>query len=265
MNKFKLLLFLTFVLNVSFISIAESSKKKVITRSNKITEVVTNERGDYYPISISTLINMAWKYGVYKKDDYKALSDLIHAVDCEIYIQYIHDDFAWNRIVESKKREIGYYGSNVPDRFVLSDVIQLSKYDFNEKLFYLRSNYTMNNAGIFTLYDSVTFKLPPCPVKRPKSIKSFVEGYRIKLLNPLSLNAFPITPEDAEKLIRNFQETGNFNREMYSRIFVRVNGLDSTKLGFGSRSHITYQGQVERVEIYSDIETTNLVYEKNFR
>lgn len=265
--KFIKSLLLLSVFCLSFLAFKQvvSAQEIIIRKTNKITEPISNERGTYYPISIRELIDMSWKYGLFERDDYEAISELILANTCEVYEKYIHDDFSWNRIIESKKREISYYDNSVPDRYVINDVIRLSRYDFEKKLFYINSQYVLNNAGVIDLYDMHNFSWPECPIKRSRNIMSYPSTYRIKVVNPLSLDSFPITPKEAEELIRKFQAEKNYNREMYSRIYLRTTGVDTSNIRGGVGSYIIYKGQVERIELFSDIENKNLVYAKNFR
>lgn len=240
-----------------------NAEKRVL--SSEVKDVVTNERGTYYPMSTKSVLGLLWKYDLYSVDDFQALSQLILANNCEAYLEYIHDDFAWNRILESKKREINYFENSVSDRFVLADVIRLSRYDFEKNLFYLNSQYVLNNAGILDLYDMHNFEWPYCPLDRHSKITDYPVSYTVKISNPLSIEAFPITPQEAETLIRDFQKENNLTREMYSRIYIRIWGVGESKLKTGVSSHVQFKGQVERFELYSDIEAKNLVYEKSFR
>jgi hypothetical protein len=265
MNFIRLIFFISVFSLLSDALLREVSAQEVIRRTNKISNSIVNERGEYFPISVRELIDMSWKYGLFEHDDYSAISELLLANNCEVYEKYIHDDFSWNRIIESKKREISYYDNSVPDRYVLSDVIRLSRYDFDKKLFYINSQYVLNNAGIIDLYDMHNFEWPACPVNRSTRITSYPSNFRIKVINPLSMDSFPITPKEAENLIRKFQSENNYKREMYSRIYLRISGVDSSRLRSGVGSSITYKGQVERIELFSDIEGKNLVYEQNFR
>ena len=153
----------------------------------------------------------------------------------------------------------------INQRFVFSDIIQLSRFDFQRNIFHLASQSVMKNMGLMSLLSMHNYDLNKCNEPYQKKLNLHPKKVSLKLENPISIESFPIDPKGAEKLIEEFIANDNKDRKMFSRLFVKVIGVDDHSIKGSVRDFVTYLGYLERFEIYSDLEMTNLVHYSDFR
>lgn len=244
-------------------SYAQEAQIKVLT--SKITKPVERKGMIYYPVNYSRLAELAWKYGVYSYDDFEALTQYIILQHCEIYGQYIQNDFAWTRILESKKREMNYFSKAVNDRFALSDVIELSRFDFEHNVFYLKSSSIMQNTGVLDLFNGHNISYGDCANRYARSLSKYPPTIRLEIINPLSMNSFPLDPKGARTLLEEFEKRGDDKRVLFARLYVKFDDVIHSRIVGAVADNILYQGFLERYEIYADIEYKKLVFSKDFR
>lgn len=242
-----------------------SYAQKIITTTSKITKPIEFSGRKYHPATYASMSALLWRFNVHDINDNNALGEFIIINNCDIYAPYVNDDFAWSRILESKKRQIQYFPQLINQRFVFSDVIQLSRFDFQRNIFHLASESIMKNMGIMSVFNMHNYDLSYCTAPYQKDLELHPKQISLRLENPISIESFPIDPRGAEKLIEEFIETDNKDRKMFSRLFIKVTAVDDHDIKGSVRDFVTYVGFLERFEIYSDIEMTNLVHYSNFR
>lgn len=242
----------------------EKKKERQTKKNSEIVEPVITEKGTYYPVSVKRLASLYWKYGIHDVTNERAVNELLYLQDCHVYGEYFYNDFLWQRILRSKIQEIENFKDSFVSRFVLSDVVYLNRFDFEESKFLLDKNSAFRNMGYITLSDTDTYDIK-CPGGHSlRNAKSYPPRMSAILEDPVDISAIPLSKRKALEIVEKLAAKPSNDRVMYSRVYLNIIGVEQAKVRGVFSDMVEFKARIDRIEVFEDIENQKMVYERNF-
>ncbi len=230
----------------------------------------------YFPPSMGNIAQTYWRLGKFDISDNAAIDNFMRITQCDLYTEFINNEFEWQGIQRSSKEFLESNRNNFPLRYQFLQKITLGGYDFERKGFNIAKGSSIDGIRIFEM-PSLEYKMELCGDKNP--IPGYPTVVQVELSRPLNLNFFPFDEASAKALIdnrmskfntlssqeRKYVDTTSY-RDIVFAMNVKMfayNAPDELVSSGGYKANIL--ATLEEVYIYEDSTLQNILFYKNFR
>ena len=254
MNRFLLLLFIVIFIPVSVR--AEDSKLPVGAVENTKMDV----KDEYIEPSFQNLSKMYWAIGKLDIKDDDAIDNYLLINECDLYLQYYNNDFAWQNIREVTRDHILKSMGQISTKFELLAPIILGRYDVeNEEFGVERDSQLMAVRNIDFNSDDYGYNFT---CTEAGEIKDYPLNLIVILNRPLTLEKVPVKKELAELYLNETQipydslskqeRISKYKRTAYIRLKIRITQYKGTTVGPSGSLKAVVFGNLEGYEVYAD-------------
>jgi hypothetical protein len=181
---------------------------------------------------------------------------------CEIFKKVFKNDFEWNNVRRQIISRVLEQREMYRNQFELRGLVRLDRYDFERQLFPLTPDTKLTNVGRMSIFHSREYK-DPCPstsnMKTTESFK-FPPSADLVLTQPLNLEFVKVSPDVAERILKEMQKMRIADRSLFVRFRFRV--VDTPvilKDNLGNNATADMIGQIQQVDFFLDREMTKWV------
>lgn len=227
--------------------------------------------------SLDSIMKVLVRYGsVDIRSD--AVMDLYGSIMvCDLYSEFYRDDFKWNDIRHVLRKSIQEDVAFFPIGFKYDAVLQLGKYDFNEKIYRFSRNSAQFKANVFNMN---TNSGDDCNKKEGLLLPS---SFQIILDKPVQIIGLPMNEEDGKKIFSRMDKNNNLDHLIYVRFNINVTYvapfLDKTDRAGVSASEdfrrgkeevikgtgkVRIDGMLQSIEYFEDEAYMRLLYKEDF-
>lgn len=263
-SKFKLLTCLL-PLTLAFATPAISQESED-TKSDYIYEQPT----------LAKLSQMYWRLNKFTPDQDWAIDNFMMINECQIYKDYYHNEFEWRKIRETGKDYLLKNINKFPLRFELIQPLSLGEYNFEKKGFHVFNDHIIREARIFQVFSGDMNKTI---CGNDRTIQGYPRALRVELSRPLTFDFVPMEEKAAEKLVlkkskafKQLSEVKQTKERLYQfrdAVMVMQVKLYAYKPEDIKTQHAYFVsnvlGVLEGIEVYSDRNREDLIYEESFR
>ena len=228
---------------------------------------------DYVEPTWSDLLRTTIRFGAMDLHDNNLLDEYAAVNYCDIYKFYYKDDFKWNEIRKKIRKSTDMEMLKYPAHYYYYTVLQLDRYDFENKVYRFTDTTAIHDVNVFMLYQSTT---PMCLDKAPHYIPRAFQAVSDTTFNLLGL---PLAPADAQSLLRQMEADKNTLRTIVVKFDMTVTYIDRIRRAAlipeaGSKAVTYFQAldkpaptgtlrmdvHLDSVSFYEDIHMTKLIY-----
>ncbi len=241
--------------------------------------VVPSEAADhiYESPTVSSLSKLYWRLGKMNINNPAHVNDFLRINECDIYQDYIHNEFEWLKIAASAKEYLTTNSKTFALRFQAVQPLRLGEYNFDKKVFEIVDEYKVDGIRRLEVlannfYDEI------CDLRYNQHVPDYPKGLVVELSRPINLETVPMSPDAAE----NFIQQGLINFRKYKKQMQTSENLYDNRQAFLvlKIKSFSYQGEtgtrdgyklanilgvLEGVEIYADEDLKQLIYEESYR
>ena len=179
--------------------------------------------------------------------DVDMIDNYAKLVYCELYKEYFSDDFEWEKIRSSIKKDIRNYHSNLQRYFEITGKVMIDRYDFEANAFPVLPESRLNNIGKLAIYEPDSFFSYCGESGLPEFLPA---SYNLILRNPFSVNKIPLPPEKAQEIVRFIATNEDGQRIIYVRY--RMELMDFAGLEGQLRKAANVRGQIQSIDLFLD-------------
>ena len=175
---------------------------------------------------------------------------------CELYRKNFSDDFKWDSIRRSIKKDIRAYNTNIHRHYEIDGELFLDRYDFDRKEFPIAEKSALRNVGQLEIFAANTYFIF---CNRSGTLHVLPERYYLRLLKPLVLLKVSIDTEKAREVIKYTEISRSGHRKVYSRFRFEVSDIFSVpgaKKSIGDINKASFRGEIKSIELFVDKEMT---------
>ncbi len=266
--KQKLFLFLSFLLltgSAAHITLAEEATDPSVKKGN-LHELI------YVDPNYKNLSQLYWAVARLDINDDEMIDNYLMINNCELYEEYILNDFEWKTIRESARNHILKNITTFPTRIQTMIPITLGDYNTVTEVFDLDEENVIDARTRFSI--DMNRDLNVCG--RPASK---MEGYPLNIqLNtmvPFSIRNISIPPSLAKQYLaivdKRFesyaprQKKKLYTREAYMNVNISIMGNLGTAKDRQGENRAILSGEIDSYEIYADPDKELLLYKKQVR
>lgn len=273
MNKSKILIaaLATMALGaglISFTTPSGAAEQQGISR-------VKSKRSHIYQLpTVAKLSQLYWALGKFEIDDDDAVDNFMRINECDIYKDYHHNEFEWDKIRDSGRKFLVENEKHFPTRFEFLQPLRLSDYDMKTKSFNIWDKYVIDGVRSFEVL-SKDMEDSICG-SGGREIADYPRGLSVELSRPFSLSSIAVPQDLAQKYIlekaeifknlKDEQKTQKMlyqQRDAYLVMQVRIFNYKET---FPTRDAYTLAkvlAVLESYDVYADRDRKTLLYSEN--
>lgn len=204
------------------------------------------------------------------------IDNFLLITECEIYSNYIGDEFSWAEIREKTRGFIKQRKKDFPTRFEVLVPIRLGEYDLGTETFEIIDPDKIKERRRFLLSSKEFYDLV-CGKK--DDLEGYPKAMIVELGRPFSVDAVKATRSFARKfieetneqfrrvpLVRQNQGVLNDLREVYLFLNVKIFAYQDTNTrDIPGRPVATVMAVLESYDVYADRDKRQLMYSKDMR
>ncbi len=238
-----------------------------------VANVASADQDEYLEPDIHMLSRLYWAIGKFDFNDVEAIDNYLLINECDIYRQFVNNDFEWNRIREATVRFLREGASEFPTKFDFVTQINLERYDVNNALFHIDEESAIENLTRIDLSIRAAHTLRICG--KSGEISGYPANVIVILSRPFNLEKFAVAPELAQMYLdesrqqfsdlpQNLQ-VSRYERVAYLRLKLNIMQYRNTTRIRGSGERAVVFAQLDGFEIYADPEMMKPLYAENVR
>jgi len=252
------------------LSAAQSVVASESTKNKKSDEV------QYHEANLKNFAKTYWRFSKFDYTDDKAIDNFMRISECDLYKEYIHNEFEWNGIRESTRNFLKDNKNKFPDRYAFVQAMALGSYNFEEKFFNIAEEHALRGAKSFEM-SAEGQGVEICGNNRP--IAGYPRLMALELTRPLIFDKVPMDPDIASAVIaakmKNYENLppSQKTRERYLearkvylvakvKMFAHKPGLIRNDRGQDATKML---GILESIEVYEGPNLSKMLYKKDFR
>ncbi|GEM_PF-1128060 len=237
-----------------------------------IQEFVETRDDNYVEPNLENISKLYWAIGKFDIADDKLIDYYLMINECELYMQFYHNDFEWAKIQKATKNHILNNMNEFPTHFEIFSPLPLGRYDQDKEEFELapetkitglrRLDFAMNMLG----YKEVCTKTG--------DIYEYPPNIVVILSRPFVLEKIPVKRELAKLYIEEAKsfydalpprlQLVNYERLAFLRLKIKITQYKNTVRLVGGDLRAVVFGRLEGFEIYADQDKLKPLYSKNF-
>jgi hypothetical protein len=228
----------------------------------------------YEKPSYAKFSQLYWALDKFDAQDNRVIDNFMRINECEIYTNYINNEFEWNSIRDSGRQ---YILSNVEEfstRFEIEQPLRLSEYDFTQQTFEIWDPYKVDGIKLFEIL-SPEFDQGVCGLRREYEVPQYPKGIILELPRPVSLLSIKMSPKVARSFVKMKGSTGARAKDK-EEIYKARDAYLVMKIKFFSlkgdqpdsedgRMRTKALAALESLEVYADRKRKVLLYSEVFR
>lgn len=231
--------------------------------------------------TIEKLSQLYWALGNFDGTDDKSIDNFLMINECDIYRDYISNEFEWSKIRENARAYLAANRRKFPLRFEMSQPIKLGKYNLETESFEIPREFEIKGVRQFEIR-AENFFSTVCgfdPEGRGYNIDGYPRALLVEIGRPITLDSLPVKPDTAKRYIdrtskaikgaeasRQSEESLAEIRDAY--IFMKLkffNFRGVVKSSEASTDLARVMAILEGIEIYADPKKSLLLYSENYR
>jgi len=226
----------------------------------------------YVEPNLENISKLYWAIGKFDIADDKLIDYYLMINECDMYMQFYHNDFEWEKIQKATREHILNNLSNFPTKFEILSPLPLGRYDQEKEEFEIepeakitglrRLDFAMNQLG----YKEIC--------ARTGDIYEYPPNIVVILNRPFILEKIPVKRELAKMYIeeaKSFYDSLppklqliNYERLAFLRLKIKVTQYKNTVRLIGGDLRAVVFGRLEGFEVYADQDKMKPLYGKNF-
>jgi hypothetical protein len=238
-----------------------------------IVKTITETDEDIYVSpTVQNLSKLYWALGKHDPSDTEAVENYLRINECNLFMQFYHNDFEWSNIVEATREYLKTSKNELPRDFELLTTIAFDRYDIENEIFELDASYKISGLRRIDFDMNSVNDLEKC------GLKGYVPGYpgnMIVILNrPLNVEEVPVKMELAKLYLeeaRSQFQTLPLARQMkqherlaYLRLKIKILQYKETVRVTNNFPRAVVFGRLEGFEIYADPDRLKPLYFEQF-
>jgi hypothetical protein len=240
--------------------------------SSESTEPAS-ETVTYLPPSWGDMLHAAVRFNALDLHDDNLIDEYAAVTDCEIYKFYFKDDFKWQEVRRRIRESAEMNSAHYPTHFYAQALLSLGRYDFDKKIFDFTPETAIHKVNLFDLY---TYKsITICTDKvYPKYIP---REFQALSSTSFTLTGIPLTPAEAQSLLRMMNADKNTDRQIIVRFDMTVTyvarlvkqatnpgtaekEIEYIQNGLKTPGIMRLDVRVDSIEFFEDQAMTKLIY-----
>jgi len=225
------------------------------------TPVAAEEQQVYEQPDAVKLVQSLFRFGAISVQDDAIIDDYAKIAECNLYQYFYKDDFKWNQLRTILRRKITSELPTYPTAFAATGRLHLDRYDFESKIFRLGTTRGLKSVNSFLLLDNNKFK---CGASEVKNLPS---NYVAVIGEPVTVEGFEMSEEDARALLERMKRAGNVAREILVRFNLRILFIDRILVNdMGKKQqaripeNVRLDAQLDSIEFFEDKDMTRRIY-----
>ncbi len=212
------------------------------------------------------LLQAALRFGALDINNDVVIDDYAKIAECDLYQAFGKNDFKWQKIRAGLRAKIKDEIVTYPSAFYVYGLVNLDRYDFDNKIFRL------DNQGKFSAVNALNLgriDAKTCDAM----LKVIPVTYTAALDSQVRLPGFTMDEADADALLSRMEKDNNTARQIMAKFNVRVIYVQKAPINFALidqwHDDSTYVGKVRNVrmevrldsiEFFEDKEMTKRIY-----
>ncbi|MBX2833475.1 MAG: DUF4852 domain-containing protein [Micavibrio sp.] len=223
---------------------------------------------------MTTLSQMYWALDKLSLQDDVAVDNFMFINECNLFLEYYHNEFEWKSIRKSTRKYIQNNKSMFPVRFEIEQPLEMADYDFDTETFEIKDEFKIDNIKLFEV-QTPEYQKDVCNMSGHRELKDYPRGLVVEFAKPLTLTNIKMSPEDArqyiefKKIVKNSGPRGSkiyySNREAYIVMKIKVFSVKGDEKGASGSMLARVLAALESIDVYADKERRYLMYSTKFR
>lgn len=228
------------------------------------------EEDKYKPLTFQDLARLYWASGRFQFDDIVSLDSFLKITECQLYNQFVYDDFEWEAVREAAKVSIQANKSSYQKHFEFLLPITLGRYDVGREVFEV-------SAGQIDSVRKFEFRTVDGDGRgnsclQGKPVLNYESQVYLTLNRPFAFKEFPVPKaiatiylDDLEKMYQDMPaelRMKRYQRSAFLRLkmrFLSYRGTERSSAG----NYASFFGILEGYEVYADQKMTRLLYKED--
>lgn len=230
----------------------------------------TNE-DNYVEPNFPNISKLYWAIGKFDIADDKLIDYYMMINECELYMQFYHNDFEWAKIQKATRNHILTHMSEFPTQFEILTPLPLGRYDEEKEEFEIQPDAKINGLRRLDFAMNMLGYKEVCG--RTGDIYEYPPNIIVLLNRPFVLEKIPVKRELAKMYIEEAKsfydalpprlQLVNYQRLAFLRLKIKITQYKNTiRLIDGLRAVVF--GRLEGFEVYADQDKLKPLYSKNF-
>ena len=170
---------------------------------------------------------------------------------CDIYSKYYNNEIEWAKIKKAIRLSIAKENETSPLSFYYDSVVDLNKYDVNNKLFKISPSTPMKRVGTIDYFVTVNSMCGGS-----YNAEYFFPHFKFVLDDPIAIETVPANDEVAAQIIKRFLVNKDETRSLPIRFSFNIHSF-----GYDvNQRHIMLFATLDKVEFFSDAKKTQVFY-----
>ena len=164
---------------------------------------------------------LVFAYNYYDIRDNDVIDDYAKLFACDIFTVAYEDDFKWNQIRESLRKDatLRQEKRDYNMRFIMEGTIMLGRYDFQEKTFPVLEEKKLQNLGVFD------FQIRNDNVCDGQQLTTIPLDYEIRVRNSITIKDLKVSKENAKKIIDHALKLKTKSRFVHIRFYITIENI----------------------------------------
>lgn len=238
-----------------------------------IDTFVTAMEDEYVLPDVQNLSKLYWAIGKLDIDNPKLIDYYLMINECDMYLQFYHNDFEWGNIQAATKQYILDNMESFPTTFEIMSPIGLGRYDIDREEFEILEQDRL--IGLRRLDFAMNYEAYKETCAKTGEIYEYPANVIIILSRPLSLETVPVKKELAKLYIEEakmFYETlppvlqmRNYERMAFLRLKVRITQYKNTVRVVNGDLRAVVFGRLDGIEVFADPHKLKPLYFRDLR
>lgn len=221
---------------------------------------------EYTEPTLPNLVRTLVRFHAVNFDHTELLDDYAMIVKCDTYKTSYGNDFKWNEVRQSVRKDGEANAASYPIRYRFDTELHLDRYDFAEKLFRFTKESSLVGINALPLLNEYQFR---CGEKRLTNLPYI---FRAVLPAPLTVEGLSLGESLAPVLLSRMDDAKNRERSIFARFNLTVTYIEPIRKqearekpvfeqvkGTGSTA-VRLDARLDSIEFYEDPAMTSLIY-----
>ncbi len=259
----KILIFVSAVIFLSFSQYALADK-------------ADRKEKKYFEPTYKNFAKTYWRFSKLEIEDDTAIDNFMKITECDLYNEYLHNEFEWGSIRQSTRNFIQTNIKKFPNHYAFMQPISLGDYDFQKGGFSVASEHALKGAKRLEITSDKVYA-NVCGDKY--SIPGYPKSIALELTRPIIFDFFEVDSDiakevihrkmkayntflDSQKTRENFLKAREVILVAKVKIFAFSGDITQNKSAYKNANAL---GILERIEIYEDRTLKNLLFSEDYR
>ncbi|MAE51493.1 MAG: hypothetical protein CMH27_06760 [Micavibrio sp.] len=233
----------------------------------------------YDDVTLEKLSKLYWRLNKFDISDNQSIDDFLRINECDIYTQYIFNEFEWQGVRKKAREYITQNVETFPDRFKFEQPLRLKDYNARTQMFEILPEYQIDGIRKFEVYaKDIDERVCLASGNRGvKQIENYPKVLLVELNQPVNLTQIPVQPAVAKRYIdekmqeflkiresRRSREVMYSLRDAYIVMKFRAFSYKGTDIIMNGLERDNIYAMLEGYEIYADPNHEVLLYFENY-